>query len=215
MSKKQLVVAEDVRAAAKSGNKVILLRGKVALVTAEARSVAQELGVDLKVATAEQLLELNGAPAVASEPGLDVVRRVIEAHTNGPASDAVMKEVMRRIEGERRTPSGADIRKITSICTSPRTNGNGTNMSQLDLTSMGATTASPCASGFMGWAKNTFSFKRASDEVNLVLEGELQFHIGQEVISAKAGDVMWIPKGVEGKIGTPTSVRYFYLSYPV
>jgi ethanolamine utilization protein EutQ (cupin superfamily) len=27
--------------------------------------------------------------------------------------------------------------------------------------------------------------------------------------------VMWVPKGAQGKIGTPTSVRYFYLSYPV
>ncbi len=215
MSKKQLIVAEDVRVAAKSGNKVILLRDKAAMVTAEARSVAKELGVNLQLAPAEPSPAPDGAAVQAAEPGLDAVRKVVEAHTKGPASDAVMQEVLRRIAGERGSSPGGQIRKITSICTSPRTSGNGTNMSQLDLTTMGATTAAPIATGFMGWSKNVFPFKRASDEINLVLEGELQFHVGQEVICAKPGDVMWIPKGVQGKIGTPTSVRYFYLSYPV
>lgn len=215
MSKKQLIVSDDVRAAAKSGNKVIFLRDKSAMVTAEARSVAKELGVDLKLVTAEPPPEPDSALAKAAEPGMDAVRRVIEAHTKGPASDAVMKEVLLRIERERVNSSSGQIRKITSICTSPRTSGNGTNMSQLDLTTMGVTTVVPSATGFMGWSKNVFPFKHASDEINLVLEGELEFHVGQDVICAKPGDVMWIPKGVEGKIGTPTSVRYFYLSYPV
>lgn len=216
MSKKQLIVAADVQAVAKTGVKVIHLHNPNAIVTAEARSLAKELGVELTLD--EPGPSANPSP-MANPTDRDTVRRVIEAQTHAPANDAVMNEVLRRMEQERAQPGAAHeevhIRKITSLCPSPKTSANGVNMSQLDLATLDTTTATPCASGFMGWSKNMFPFTRASDELNLVLEGELQFHVGQSVISAKPGDVMWVPKGTQGKIGTPTSVRYFYLSYPV
>lgn len=216
MSKKQLIVAADVQAVAKTGVKVIHLQCPNAIVTAEARSLAKELGVELTLDPTAT--PLSPTPKMGSADK-ETVRRVIEAQTHAPADEAVMNEVLRRIEQARAEPGaahdGGGIRKITSLCPSPQTSPGSVNMSQLDLASLETTTAAPCASGFMGWSKNVFDFNRTSDELNLVLEGELQFHVGQTVVSAKPGDVMWVPKGTQGKIGTPTSVRYFYLSYPV
>lgn len=228
MSKKQLVVAADVQALAKTGGKVIHLHDPHAIVTAEARSVAKELGVELKQGTdvAVPVPVCNAASGPQVDP--DAVRRVIEAQTHGPASEAMLAEVLRRIAQESAQPAqpaetaaacttgsaSAHIHKITSLCPSPKTSASAVNMSQLDLTTLGLTSAAPCASGFMGWSSNVFPFTRTSDEINLVLEGELQFHVGSTVISAVAGDVMWVPKGAQGKIGTPSSVRYFYLSLP-
>ena len=216
MSKKQLIVAADVQAVVKTGVKVIHLHSPNAIVTAEARSLAKELGVELALDQAEPPASPTPTPDSADR---EAVRRVIEAQTHARADEAVMNEVLRRIEQARTEPGAAQdevhIRKITSLCPSPQTSPSSVNMSQLDLASLDTTTATPCASGFMGWSKNVFDFNRTSDELNLVLEGELQFHVGQTVISAKPGDVMWVPKGAQGKIGTPTSVRYFYLSYPV
>jgi ethanolamine utilization protein EutQ len=218
MSKKQLIVAADVQAVAKTGVKVIHLHSQNAIVTAEARSVAKELGVELMLDKAAPPASASPTPTV-NPADLDTVRRVIEAQTHAPANEAVMNEVLRRIAQECGQPAAAQdevqIRKITSLCPSPQTSSSSVNMSQLDLASLDTTTAIPCSSGFMGWSKNVFPFTRASDEINLVLEGELQFHVGQTILSAKPGDVMWVPKGAQGKIGTPTSVRYFYLSYPV
>jgi ethanolamine utilization protein EutQ len=219
MSKKQLVVAADVQAAVKTGVKVIHLRSLNAIVTAEARSLAKELGVDLALdAVAPPASATPAMPAVEAVDR-EAVRRVIEAQTHAPANAQVMQEVLRRIEQERSQPEAAQaevtVRKITSLCPSAQTSPSSVNMSQLDLATLGTTTATPCASGFMGWSKNVFPFTRASDEINLVLEGELQYHVGQTVIHAKPGDVMWVPKGAKGKIGTLTSARYFYLSYPV
>jgi ethanolamine utilization protein EutQ len=217
MSKKQLIVADDVRLAAQRGEKHIRLQSPRAIVTAQARSLAQELGL---------VFEEGAAPAPDAAPvhsgGIDheAVRRVIEAQTHGPASEAVMQEVLRRMAQEQipaqplAAPQTPTVRKVTSLCPSPKTSASSVNVSQLDLTSLGLTQAAACASGFMGWSKNTFPFNRDSDELHLVLEGELQFHVGEAVISATAGDVIWVPKGAQGKIGTPTSVRYFYLTYP-
>ena len=228
MSKKQLIVAADVHAVAKTGIKLIHLHDPHAIVTAEARSLAKELGVELKQATDVD----RAAPACDAATGAqvdpDAVRRVIEAQTHGPASEAIMAEVLRRIALENVQTAqpnegaavclsdapAAQVHKITSLCPSPKTSASAVNMSQLDLTTLGLTTAAPCASGFMGWSSNVFPFTRTSDEINLVLEGELQFHVGQNVISAQPGDVMWVPKGTQGKIGSPSTVRYFYLSFP-
>ena len=216
MSKKQLIVAADVQDAAKAGVKVIHLHHQNAIVTAEARSLAKELGVELTLDKTGTAASTSLATTVRPSD-LDTVRRVIEAQTHAPASEAVMSEVLRRIEQECAQPGGVQdevqIRKITSLCPSLATSSNSVNMSQFDLTSLDTTTAPPCSSGFMGWSKNVFPFTRTSDEINLVLEGELQFHVGQTLISAKPGDVMWVPKGAQGKIGTPTSVRYFYLIF--
>jgi ethanolamine utilization protein EutQ len=210
MTKKQLISAEDVRATAKSGQGVIHLRDKTSIVTAEARSVAKDLGIALEMAAATP-------PSVpkdgADDPSHAAIRRVIEAHTQGPASEAVLNEVLRRIAQERDAPTAEKVRKITSICSSPRTSDKGANMSHLDLTSLVSGGASPRSAGFMGWSNNVFALDCKSDEVNLVLEGELQYHVGQERISASAGDVMWIAKGTQGKLGSPGAVRYFYLSY--
>jgi len=218
MSKKQLVVAADIRAVAKTGGKVLHLHDPNAIVTAEARSLAKELGVELTMLeTAGQSASGESVPT-ADTVDREAVRRVIEAQTHAPADAAVLNEVLRRIDQERHQshaePHDLSIRKLTSLCTSPRTSPNSVNMSQLDLTALDITSANPCASGFIGWSQNVFPFTRANNEVNLVLEGELQFQIGQTLISANPGDVMWVPKGAQGKIGTPTSVRYFYLSYP-
>ena len=227
MSKKQLIVAADVQAVAKTGGKLIHLHDPHAIVTAEARSSAKELGVELKLVAAGEVAATVCDASPDTSVDQEAVRRVIEAQTHGSASEAVLAEVLRRIAQESAQPThsseaaaggSADpattqIRKITSLCPSPQTSASAVNMSQLDLTTLGLTTAAPCASGFMGWSSNVFPFTRTSDEINLVLEGELQFHVGQNVISAQAGDVIWVPKGTQGKIGTPGSVRYFYLSY--
>lgn len=213
MTKKQLISADDVRGAAKSGQNVIHLRDKTTIVTAEARSVAKDLGVALELAAPANA---PSAPSDAVE-AIDhaAIRQVIEAQTHGPVSDAVLNEVLRRIALERTAPEPGKVRKITSICSSPRTSDKGANMSHLDLTSVVSGGAMPRSAGFMGWSKNQFPLDCKCDELNLVLEGELQYHLGSECISASAGDVMWVPKGTQGKLGSPGAVRYFYLSYPV
>ncbi len=209
MPKKQLIVAGDVRAAAKSGQSVIHLSDKTAIVTSEARSLAKDLGIELRLAEPTQ----PGAAAEHSGSDEAAVRRAIASHTGGPASEALIGEVMRRVELERTKQRDSQIRKIAAISDSPRTENGNANLSQLDLSSLMAGTAAPRAAGFIAWSKSVSPFIRHSDEINLVLEGELQFRVGQDLISARAGDVMWIPKGAQGEIGTPTSVRFFYLSY--
>lgn len=52
------------------------------------------------------------------------------------------------------------------------------------------------------------------DEIDMVLEGELHVRHEGETMIAKAGDVMFIPKGSSIEFGTPTSVRFLYVAWP-
>ncbi|WP_265566918.1 ethanolamine utilization acetate kinase EutQ [Serratia grimesii] len=73
---------------------------------------------------------------------------------------------------------------------------------------------SSMAAGFMQWENAFFPWTLNYDEVDLVLEGELHVrHQGENMI-AKAGDVMFIPKGSAIEFGTPSTVRFLYVAWP-
>lgn len=74
---------------------------------------------------------------------------------------------------------------------------------------------SPMSAGFMAWkAADSFAWELTYDEVDYVLEGELHVTIDGRVVEAKAGDVVFIPKGSKVTFGTPSSVRVFYVTHP-
>lgn len=73
---------------------------------------------------------------------------------------------------------------------------------------------SSMAAGFMQWENAFFPWTLNYDEVDLVLEGELHVRHEGETMIAKAGDVMFIPKGSAIEFGTPSTVRFLYVAWP-
>lgn len=74
---------------------------------------------------------------------------------------------------------------------------------------------SPMTAGFMAWSRDdSFPWKLDYDEIDYVLDGVLQVTIGGHVVEARAGDVVYIPKGSDILFGTPHHVRVFYVTYP-
>jgi ethanolamine utilization protein EutQ len=73
---------------------------------------------------------------------------------------------------------------------------------------------SPMASGYMTLEKGEFSWTLNYDEVDIVLEGELVITRGRESVRGNAGDVIFIPKGSNITFGTPSRVRFVYVTYP-
>ena len=73
----------------------------------------------------------------------------------------------------------------------------------------------PMTAGIMGWQrKDSFEWALDYDEVDLVLEGVLQIHIGGQILEGRAGDVFYVPKGSKIVFGTPSRVKVFYVTYP-
>jgi ethanolamine utilization protein EutQ len=52
------------------------------------------------------------------------------------------------------------------------------------------------------------------DEVEYVLEGELHLTCGDQVVVARPGDVVAVPRGSSITFGTPSWARFLYVTYP-
>ena len=73
---------------------------------------------------------------------------------------------------------------------------------------------SSMAAGFMQWDNAFFPWTLNYDEIDMILEGELHVRHEGETMIAKAGDVMFIPKGSSIEFGTPSTVKFLYVAWP-
>ena len=73
---------------------------------------------------------------------------------------------------------------------------------------------SSMAAGFMQWENAFCPWTLNYDEIDMVLEGELHVRHEGETMIAKAGDVMFIPKGSSIEFGTTSSVKFLYVAWP-
>jgi ethanolamine utilization protein EutQ len=69
-------------------------------------------------------------------------------------------------------------------------------------------------SGYMTLEKGEFPWTLSYDEIDVVLEGELVITCGSMVARAETGDMIFIPKGSSISFGTPSHVRFAYITFP-
>lgn len=68
--------------------------------------------------------------------------------------------------------------------------------------------------GLMTMEKTTFPWHLDYDEVDYVIEGRLDILIGDEVMSAGPGEVLFIPKGSSIQFSVKDKARFIYVTYP-
>lgn len=223
---KQLISAADIRQAKSNKKTYLVAPAKDFIITPEAREVAKVEGIEL--------LDVAPAVAVTPEPELTVIEPInqpeliqaeIEAqlsHVNSAKSAQIQQLI---------TTAMADFNQKLPV--SPRQinddgivliHGNAIKLDVFDgapgknigLTDViGAKEGSNMGVGYMGWENAFFPWTLTYDEVNVVLEGELHVKTASGTTIAKPGEVIFIPKNSTVEFGTPTHVRYVYITYPV
>lgn len=231
---KTLISAETVRQA-KAGGQTCLAAGKDVLVTPEARSLADELGIRLDdsvgVATPTK-------PASAAEdPAMAAIRAAVLAKL--PADAANKPELVEQIVSkiclaQKNDASGAKPQVVASVAATKAAApaaagiklvrgsdvhlgvfpGAGTDKQVGIADVITAADGAPIAAGFMAWSQCFFPWTLDYDEIDLVLEGELHIRHNGQTYVGKSGDVLYIPKGSAIEFGTTTAVRFFYVTYP-
>ena len=73
---------------------------------------------------------------------------------------------------------------------------------------------SPMAAGFMSLREGTFPWKLDYAEVDYILEGEMHLGTPDGTVVGRPGDVLFIPKGTQVSFGTPSWVKFLYVTYP-
>ena len=230
---KTLVSAETVRQAHARGDKC-LPGGKDVLVTPEARGLAEQLGLSFST---------EAAPAGASNPGdADAIRAAVLARV--PADVAGKAEVVEQIVGKVRAaqqaqpPASAGAAAVAALMSAPSqpqsspSASNGIKRVGAEDVRLGvfpgagadkqfgiadvitSADGAPMAAGVMAWSQCFFPWTLDYDEIDLVLEGELHIRCQGQTTVGKPGDVLFIPKGSAIEFGTPSAVRFFYVTYP-
>lgn len=241
--KKILVSAEFVRQEHAAGRKRIEAKLPLAIVTAEARTVAEQLGV----AIVESVAALPGGPA-QSGPGsagkggkqplapsssveIETIRAAILAKLPPSCvSDAVVDQLIRKTMEERELAGSAasggegayvsqriarGIKHVSASSVSFGLFEGAGALSQVGLTDVvTAKDGSPMAAGYMSWSNCFFPWTLTYDEIDIVLEGELHIRSEGQTVIGLPGDVIFIPKGSVIEFGTPTCVRFLYVTYP-
>jgi ethanolamine utilization protein EutQ len=181
---RQFFTAADIAQLARQQKTDLLLLSPDDVVTHEAVDLAQALGVRLIRETG------GGIPLSVSPPS--------PARPSVPAPLPPLK----RVFGSEVVldPFGAGLAMP------------GTNVRLKDVVT--SADGSSMSAGYMALDKGEFPWTLNYDEMDIVLEGELIITRGSVSVSARPGDIIFIPQGSKITFSTPSHVRFIYVAFP-
>ncbi len=201
---KKLITANDIRAAHARGEQAMSVVLRASIITPEAREVAELLGFTITECD-ESVPASTSAQACKSE-SQRIREAIIAQLPEGQFTESLVAQLMEKVLKEKQSLElGTMQPSFTSV-----TGKGGVKV----IDGVTEQDGSSMAAGFMQWDNAFFPWTLNYDEIDMVLEGELHVRHEGETMIAKAGDVMFIPKGSSIEFGTPTSVRFLYVAWP-
>ncbi len=169
------------------------------------RRLAHEQKSDMLVVAHDDLVTPE-AYDVARETGVRIVREAAASNADRraarPSSAQSTLPPLKAVRGAR-----VALQSFGADLATP-----GTNVRLKDV--IGSADGSPMGAGYMALDRGVFPWTLSYDEVDIVLEGELEIRRGEEVARAGPGDCIFVPKGSSITFGTPSHVRFFYVTFP-
>lgn len=222
---KKLITANDIRAAHARGEQAMSVVLRASIITPEAREVAELLGFTIT--------EDDGAAPAATAADSDktesqriretILAQLPESQFTESLVAQLMEKVMKEKQSLEQEAMQPGFDSVTGKGGIKVIDGSSVKFGRFDgaqphcvgLTDLVTDQdGSSMAAGFMQWENAFFPWTLNYDEIDMVLEGELHVRHQGETLIAKAGDVMFIPKGASIEFGTPSTVRFLYVAWP-
>lgn len=223
---KKLITANDIRAAHARGEQEMSVVLRASIITPEAREVAELLGITI--------VEREGAAPTAAcsvdeaKSETQRIRETIIAQLpEGQFTESLVSQLMDKVLKEKQSLEQGGMQpgftSVTGKGGIKVIDGSSVKFGRFDgaqphcvgLTDLVTEQdGSSMAAGFMQWDNAFFPWTLNYDEIDMILEGELHVRHEGETMIAKAGDVMFIPKGSSIEFGTPSTVKFLYVAWP-
>ncbi|HHL4787961.1 TPA: ethanolamine utilization acetate kinase EutQ [Escherichia coli] len=222
---KKLITANDIREAHARGEQAMSVVLRASIITPEAREVADLLGFTITECE-------ESTPAMVSVPvekteSQRIRETIIAQLPEGQFTESLVAQLMEKVMKEKQSlEQGAmqpSFKSVTGKGGIKVIDGSSVKFGRFDgaqphcvgLTDLvTGDDGSSMAAGFMQWENAFFPWTLNYDEIDMVLEGELHVRHEGETMIAKAGDVMFIPKGSSIEFGTTSSVKFLYVAWP-
>ncbi|HFM4429251.1 TPA: ethanolamine utilization acetate kinase EutQ [Escherichia coli] len=207
---KKLITANDIREAHARGEQAMSVVLRASIITPEAREVADLLGFTITECD-------ESIPVTASVPAS------VPADKTESQVAQLMEKVMKEKQSLEQGAMQPSFKSVTGKGGIKVIDGSSVKFGRFDgaephcvgLTDLvTGDDGSSMAAGFMQWENAFFPWTLNYDEIDMVLEGELHVRHEGETMIAKAGDVMFIPKGSSIEFGTTSSVKFLYVAWP-
>ena len=222
---KTLITANDIRAAHARGEQQLSVVLRASIITPEAREVAEALGLSIVERDEEGPVAEPAGPEKSEQQRIR--ETIIAQLPEGQFTETLVAQLMEKVLKEKQSLALGDMQpgfqSVTGKGGIKVINGGSVTFGRFDgaqphcigLTDLVTEKdGSSMAAGFMQWENAFFPWTLNYDEIDMVLEGELHVRHQGETMVAKAGDVMFIPKGASIEFGTPSSVRFLYVAWP-
>lgn len=222
---KKLITANDIREAHARGEQAISVVLRASIITPEAREVADLLG--FTITECEESTPATVSVPVEKTESQRIRETIIAQLPEGQFTESLVAQLMEKVMKEKQSlEQGAmqpSFKSVTGKGGIKVIDGSSVKFGRFDgaqphcvgLTDLvTGDDGSSMAAGFMQWENAFFPWTLNYDEIDMVLEGELHVRHEGETMIAKAGDVMFIPKGSSIEFGTTSSVKFLYVAWP-
>ncbi|EJB4138406.1 ethanolamine utilization acetate kinase EutQ [Escherichia coli] len=222
---KKLITANDIREAHARGEQAMSVVLRASIITPEAREVADLLG--FTITECEESTPATVSVPVEKTESQRIRETIIAQLPEGQFTESLVAQLMEKVMKEKQSlEQGAmqpSFKSVTGKGGIKVIDGSSVKFGRFDgaqphcvgLTDLvTGDDGSSMAAGFMQWENAFFPWTLNYDEIDMVLEGELHVRHEGETMIAKAGDVVFIPKGSSIEFGTTSSVKFLYVAWP-
>lgn len=206
---KKLVCADEVKAAAEKGQRLLTVADQT-IITPAARDLAKELGVAFSTeAAAAQKNICQGQQTIDRDFIYQIVKAVLaNSLLAGIAAPSATPSFVS--EGDEATGLKI-VRGRTVTYETFDTGSPGTNVAYREVISKDDAQMS---AGFLTIEKSSFDWELGYEEIDIILEGTLSITINGKTHEATQGDVLFVPKGSQVTWSSSGYVKLFYVTYP-
>lgn len=196
----RFISAAVLREMAKVDKTIVLDEDSV--LTPSAKDLAKELGITISKGREEIV-----GRSVIGKPAPGITEPVI---LNDDLKKAVQKILGEVLKPACENPKATHV-KGENVVIQPFLEVPGQKVGLVDVIT--AREGNLC-SGFMTFDHSSFPWFLNYDEVDYIIEGEFVLEVEGKVFRARAGDVVYIPKGSQVVFSSPTFCKVFYATYP-